>query len=385
MQQASRKRIWFLDNLKSVVILMVILHHAAMAYMVVPVAGWGICDVRTSVFFDWLVAWDDTFVMPLMFFISGYFALGSAVKYSAADFLKAKWFRIGWPWLTGILFLAPVTWHIAHSGFADWGKLVDWKFRTGFVYSAQYWYLNLLWWFYLLILILQRSAPAFFGRRERPVHPGKLFLPLLGLGCFLGMFLLNCFIPDGQWSASIFLECQWVRLPLYAGFFLCGVWAWRNRWFTPGGYVPGWKGWTVSASCCSAAYFALRVWLHLSGSRIPDRWLIPADNAIRVLLCVVCSFCIIALFRRCADVSGPVWKKLSANAFAVYWIQQPVVDVFAQLTRTWEVGCAVKFALVTTATAVVSFLLSEYLLLKLPFFAPEKNKTPPDSGPLKEA
>ena len=137
--------------------------------------------------FDWLVAWDDAFVMPLMFFISGYFALGSTVKHSATDFLKRKWFRIGWPWLIGILFLAPVTWHIAHSGFADWGKLVDWKFRNGFVYSAQYWYLNLLLWFYLLILILQRSSPTFFRRREQPLHPGKLFLlrrPLQSHFCF---------------------------------------------------------------------------------------------------------------------------------------------------------------------------------------------------------
>ena len=84
MQQTARTRIYFLDNLKSAVILMVILHHAAMAYMTVPVPSWGLQDVRTCVFFDWLVAWDDTFVMPLMFFVSGYFALGSAVKYSAA-------------------------------------------------------------------------------------------------------------------------------------------------------------------------------------------------------------------------------------------------------------------------------------------------------------
>ena len=372
MQQTARTRIYFLDNLKSAVILMVILHHAAMAYMTVPVPSWGLQDVRTCVLFDWMVAWDDAFVMPLMFFVSGYFALGSAVKYSAKEFLRGKWFRIGWPWLTGILFLAPITWHIAHDGFTDWGKLIDWKFRTGFVYSAQYWYLNLLLWFYLLTLLLWKWMPDFLRRRERPLRPGGMFLPLFGLACFLGMFLLNLFIPDGQWCSFVLWECQWVRLPLYLGFFLCGIWAWRNRWFVPEGYIPDSKKWTIAALLCSLGYIGLRVGMHVSGTTIPAPWLVPADNAIRVLLCIVCSFCVISLFQRYADAAGPVWKKLSACAFAVYWIQQPVVDIFARLTLTWDFNCAVKFGMVSLATAVVSFLLAEYLLLKLPFFAPPK-------------
>lgn len=372
MQQTARTRIFFLDNLKSAVILMVILHHAAMAYMTVPVASWGLRDVRTCVIFDWLVAWDDTFVMPLMFFVSGYFALGSAVKYSAADFLRGKWFRIGWPWLIGILLPAPLTWHIAHHGFADWGKLAEWKFGTGFLYSAQYWYLNLLLWFYLLTLVLRKSMPDFFRRREHPLRPGRMFLPTFGLACFLGMLLVNLLVPDEQWCSFILFECQWVRLPLYLGFFFCGAWAWRNCWFVSGGYVPERKSWSVAALFCSSGYLGLRAWLYLAGTAIPAPWLIFADNAVRVLLCIVCSFCAIALFQHYADVSGPVWKKLSACAFAIYWIQQPVVDVFARLTLTWEINCGVKFAMVSLATAAVSFLLAEHLLLKLPFFAPRK-------------
>lgn len=376
---AAAKRIYFLDNLKSAVIVLVILHHAAIAFMSAALPGWGIHDVRTSAVFDWLVAWDDTFIMPLMFFVSGYFALGSAVKYSAAQFLKGKWFRIGWPWLIGILFLAPVTWHVSHSGFGNWGELFDWRARLQFFYPAQYWYLNLLLWFYLLALALYKWQPRFFQRRAAPVLPERWQLWAFACACFLGMVALNLFMPDGQWSASPLLTCQWVRVPLYFGFFLLGVWAWRNHWFAPEGYLPAWKPWTLAAVVCSLGYIGVRAYFHFTGLALPAPWAILADQGLRVLLCMVCAFAAIALFQRYADSASPVWKRLSASAFAVYWIQQPVVNIVAQLVREWEMNCALKFALVSLATMAISFWLAETLLLKLPFFAPEQKKAAPVS------
>lgn len=189
------------------------------------------------------------------------------------------------------------------------------------------------------------------------------------------MILLNLFLPDERWGNFFLLACQWVRLPLYFGFFLCGAWAWRDLRFLSGACVPDWKRWTAGAIFCSAVYFGLRLWLYRSGYSISGLPLMLADQTIRVLLCMVCSFSVIALFRRYADVSGLFWEKLSLCSFAMYWIQQPVVDVFGQFTRAWEFPCAVKFALVSLATALVSFLLADFLLLRLPFFAPGKKRT----------
>jgi hypothetical protein len=65
---------------------------------------------------------------------------------------------------------------------------------------------------------------------------------------------------------------------------------------------------------------------------------------------------------------------LSATAFAVYWIQQPVVTFFAKWSSPVEVNCFVKFLALTLATAALSYVLSAFLLTRLPFFAPGKKK-----------
>ena len=43
-----------------------------------------------------------------MFFISGYFGLKSLAKRSQGSFWKSKLVRIGVPWITGAVFIAPV-------------------------------------------------------------------------------------------------------------------------------------------------------------------------------------------------------------------------------------------------------------------------------------
>jgi glucans biosynthesis protein C len=50
----------------------------------------------------------DVPIMPILFFLAGYFALRSLQKRGTWLFLKDKLVRIGIPWIFGALFLAPL-------------------------------------------------------------------------------------------------------------------------------------------------------------------------------------------------------------------------------------------------------------------------------------
>lgn len=361
MNLKESDRLYFFDNLKSAVILLVIVHHAAIPYMTVQVPSWGVYDIRTHFFFDCFVSWNDSFIMPLMFFISGYFALGSLGKSSLQNYCKGKWFRIGWPWLTGVLFMVPITLSVSFMD-APWENIKT--HLTSSFYSGQYWYLNLLLWFYVLLIPLKRFAV----RSMTPKAPPIIFYPLMIFLAFIGLFGVNQIVSDGTWSSMMLLACQWVRVPLYLLLFLAGAYAWKNQWFTERIYLPRWYVWLPLFLLVTGGYVCVRYALYMQWFSFPENSLIFYDQFIRAILSITCTFSIIAFFRHFVNYSNLFWKKLSATAFAIYWIQQPVVEVFSQLMRTLEFSCFLKFIVVVCATTAVSYLLARYLLIKLPFF-----------------
>ena len=90
-------RIYFLDNLKSVIILLVIFFHASLTYKIDAPVWWYVLDTQRVLAADIFHVWADVFIMTIMFFISGYFALRSLERHTQSSFWKKKWLRIGLP------------------------------------------------------------------------------------------------------------------------------------------------------------------------------------------------------------------------------------------------------------------------------------------------
>ena len=103
----SGPRIYFLDNLRTGIILLVVVFHAAMAYMNYVPEWWYVIDTERVLAADIFVIWADIFIMPVMFFIAGYFAIQSLARHSTGAFWRAKGRRIGIPWVAGSMLLAP--------------------------------------------------------------------------------------------------------------------------------------------------------------------------------------------------------------------------------------------------------------------------------------
>ena len=90
---ADRPRLYFLDNLRAFVIVMVVVLHASITYMLFAPEWWYVLDPDRSQVFTWLVLVVDVPNMPALFFVAGYFALPSLQRRGLDGFVRAKLVR----------------------------------------------------------------------------------------------------------------------------------------------------------------------------------------------------------------------------------------------------------------------------------------------------
>lgn len=208
------KRLYFLDNLKWFIIWLMTVFHAAMCYMAYAPEWWYVVDKSQPVFSATVfILWVDIFIMPVMFFISGYFGLMSLTKHGAGTFWRKKIGRIAVPWVFGSMVFAPlVTYIILASRHAP----VDfWTFYTtlfwGPLYEqAQYWYLGAWAWRSRWFEVGGYTPSAWFwGLATLVLSPAYLYqkLFLAASGADAATLALANAVTQGpfMWSATLFL------------------------------------------------------------------------------------------------------------------------------------------------------------------------------------
>ena len=110
-----------LNNLRAVVILLVLAVHSVLAYLDFlppstyrfdePPYRWQatpIVDSQRWVGFDLFCAWQDVYLMSFMFFLSGLFVWPSLVRKGSWGFLRDRFLRIGLPLVLAVILLMPI-------------------------------------------------------------------------------------------------------------------------------------------------------------------------------------------------------------------------------------------------------------------------------------
>src|SRR5665811_1773629 len=97
-----KTRIYFLDNLRTLLILLVVVLHSGLVYESVLESNWIVIDpVKSNSIV--LIPMDlDLFMLFSIFFISGYFITFSLKSKSAWGFILSKFKRILLPWLIAV-------------------------------------------------------------------------------------------------------------------------------------------------------------------------------------------------------------------------------------------------------------------------------------------
>jgi peptidoglycan/LPS O-acetylase OafA/YrhL len=102
----SSTRVVYLDNLRYLMVVLVVIYHAVAAYALVA-PHWVIHDTHTLAA-DIIRELFDVFMMPVLFFVAGYFALVSLEKKGTWEFLRDKVKRLLVPWALAVFIVAPL-------------------------------------------------------------------------------------------------------------------------------------------------------------------------------------------------------------------------------------------------------------------------------------
>lgn len=365
VQAASR--IYFLDNLRAFVIVLVVVLHGAMCYMLYAPEWWYVVDDQQSLFFTVVVLLVDVPIMQIMFFIAGYFALPSLVKRGPEGFLKEKFVRVGAPWLFGVVFLAPLA---AYLIYLRWQMPVSyWQFwRSDFwgemFQQSVYWFLGVLFLLFFLLVLAVEVSPRLRNAAPRLALPGwGLFLGFFAL-MSLGMLIMSAFFPIDAWYSQLKLFVfQPLRLPLYFGYFALGIYAHLRGWFREGGYRPRTAVWGPIWLIAGLLYLGNRLFL-MPGDLVDIAELVhvPLFN----VFCLSSLLFGSAVFMRRFNKNTRFWASLSANSYGIYYIHPLVLYPLAYLFLGVSLPALLKAPLVIALGLAGSWLVSEFFLRRAP-------------------
>ncbi len=258
-------RLHFMDNLRGIIIVMVILLHTSLCYMAYAPEWWYVLDPDRSLLFTCIVLLLDVFIMPAMFFISGYFTFSSLRRKGTSLFIRDKVWRIALPWVMGVFLMVPPLAYMIY--FSRSIPLPYLDFLTGdflgkAYQQAHYWFLGVLLGFIIVVTVISKLFPALLKKPDNGKVPGLFFhtgFIVLTTLFFLGadqFFSLDAWIHPGY----VFVF-QPVRIAGLFVWFLLGIYCEQNRWFTDTGYNPKELPWTLVSLTFGILYLAWKLTL----------------------------------------------------------------------------------------------------------------------------
>lgn len=102
-----KTRIYFLDNLRSFLILLVVVLHAGIVYEPILENTWIVSDPVKANSIGLIRMYLDIFVMFILFYISGYFIPNSLKNKTDWAFVASKFKRIMLPWMVAVFTMIP--------------------------------------------------------------------------------------------------------------------------------------------------------------------------------------------------------------------------------------------------------------------------------------
>lgn len=370
-------RIYFLDNLRGFVIVLVVVLHISMIYMQNPVPWFPVVDPQRSLLFTYVAALLDIPIMMMLFFIAAYFVLPSLFKRDQKTFLRDKFIRIGIPWIAGVLFVAPATGYLAYrSRGIPMGLLKFWATDFWSVRYNQliYWFLGVLLLFFVLVSFVDRLSGGWRSLPRQISKPSWKMPVTFWTITTLALFLLSELGVTDEWYTRWYLLVfQPWRVPLYVGYFILGIMAYQNGWFTAGGYKPRLVPWSVLWILSSVLYVCSRA----GGNRLKfvkiihifdqSPVILNAENALFYSTVCLCSLMVgAAFFQRYFNGAGRFQKRLADCSYGIYFIHPLILYPLAYIFVDISLPLYVKASAVFCLTLFSAWVVSALVLRKVP-------------------
>ena len=352
----------WVDNLRVLVIALVIVVHTATGY-VTDIAGWYYDDELTTSDFWSSVSGPPAglgafFALGPLFVLAGWFSTRSVARHGPAGFARSRLIRLGVPLVLFVVLVQPLTDYI--------GNRWDEPDRTFGSYLRDtevgaMWFITALLCFSLVYALIEAVRPTHAERR--PLR--TTLLVAVGLGIAVGSFVSWQF-----WTvdAEVFMNARFGGWAQGAGLFALGVVGANAGWI---------EGLSVTLThrlgqLAAAGMVALFLLFGLSLAPDNDERIalgIDVPTALFALLDGLIAVCFslwfITWIRRRWATHGPLLAKAGRASYATYFIH-PLVITLVMMSLAWvPLVPELKFLLVAPL-AVVACYLGGYALTRVP-------------------
>lgn len=355
--KTTKKRYFFMDNLKATIIFMVVLYHVGWIYegsgMLSSV--WIVNDPSKNGLAGMMGLILDMFMMPTMFFISGFFTLMSLRKKSTGTFILGRIKRLLVPWLIACLVLIPLykVFFLVSRGLPQEAPLSYFHFSGEILINQGWlWFLPVLFLFDMIFLLLSKLNPFVIN-----IGIKKTVLGVFILGSAYS-YLISVNGLYG-WTKTALLDFQQERLLLYFLAFLLGALFFHQKVFES---KPGKR--LLYYITCGTIWLPMNVYVIFLLNMLfnPGQFIISGTvdrlltwtafnlSMLGMLYIMVCTF------RYYIDRNGGFWKAISPYSYGVYIIHFIIMAIPAYLLLNVNLPSVVKYIAVTLITFTISNL-----------------------------
>jgi glucan biosynthesis protein C len=374
---AKPNRLFFIDNIRWLMIVFVVMTHAAVTYS--NLGMWyyiepAKLDIISLAIFGIYQSFTQAYSMGLLFLIAGYFVPGSFDRKGFCRFLTDRTVRLGIPTLIYML-LINTTINYYFLAF-QWTthRPQFWHFLQNYVQSLDFLSGSGPMWFALALLIfsavyavsrLFRHAPA--NLQQEGELPGHLAVAGLALLISAFAFLVRLVQPIG----TSIMNMQLGYFSQYIILFVIGIIAYRKNLLFRIPYSFGmiWFG----AALIGGSVFWLAI-LILGGGFSGDfakygggiYWQSAAYALWESFFCIGICLGLIVFFRQRFNAQGKFTKFMSDNYFSVYVFHPPILIMVTLALQDFAWHPLIKFATAIVISVPLCFLASHLVFRKIP-------------------
>ena len=361
---SAKTRLAYLDNVRSLVIFLVIAMHSAVTYS--GDGGWYYKEGSTEMlsiferivfglFQSFLQAW----FMGALFFISAFLATKSLKKYGATQFLKERFFRLGLPLLLYIFLIAPFIYFIVLGYGHEYSIMSNYvHYLTDFSWLAgstgPLWFVEALLLFCILYVVVNK---IFTNKKAIRVFNAKSIVSVIIITGIVS-FLIRLLSPLG----TSFFNLQFCYFSSYIALFVVGIIIGENnllehitrekniKWFTIT-LIAGPIIWIVVMLLGGAT----KNFEHFRGGLY---WQSFAFALWEAFVAIGFSIGIIAYFKKHVNINNKSTRLVAKNSFAIYFFHAPLLIMVSLLLKPLVMNLLLKFIVVTVIAFVVSLIFS---------------------------
>lgn len=373
-QTAPAHRLYYIDNLRSTMIFLVVAMHAAVTYS--HMGSWYYNAPETmgpisTLTFGMGQAFVQAFFMGLLFLLAGYFTPAAFDRKGSGRFVWDRFVRLGLPSLLFIFAIHDTMGHYLlrwHGSDAFWPSYRYYLLHGDWIDgSGPLWFAVALLGFSLVYALIRMILPKRAATERRGPAP-KIFV-ILAAGAAVGLISFVVRIP---WPVGTnFHNFQLCFFPQYIAMFALGIFARRNGWFAAltarQGHRLFWGAIVIGIIVWLSLVFGGNVMEgHMDAYNGGGHWLNLGISLWEQMFGFSICAGLVVLFREKFNTDGRFARLMRANSFGIYVLHAPVLVAIGLLMEPWPLPSELKFLILALTGFAATLALVHCAARRIP-------------------